>query len=169
MTGALRLAAAVSILVAAVPCGAATAKTPAASAPIAAATASAAAPAASAVAPSDFAGDLEPGRSYLGDFIYDANALRIWRPVKDVQLPPNSAWTIDWVNLAKFPALAGTAARARPQRLRFKVLQIDVSSGHPTMPWTAVYRCEIEAIEKPPPLPPAAAKAPPGRSAKMAR
>jgi hypothetical protein len=166
MTIALRLAAAVSILLATSPCGAAAPKS-AASAPLPAA--ASAASAASAEAPTDFAGDLEPGRSYLGDFIYDANALRIWRPVKDVQLPPNSAWTIDWVNLAKFPALAGAAARARPQRLRFKVLQVDVSSGHPTMPWTAVYRCQIEAVEKPPPLPPPPAKAPPGRSAKMAR
>ena len=116
-----------------------------------------------------FAGDLEPGRSYLGDFIYDANALRIWRPVKDVQLPPNSAWTIDWVNLAKFPALSGAAARARTQRLRFTVLKVDVSSGHPSMPWTVVYHCEVEAIEKPPPVAAPAAKAPPGRSAKMAR
>ena len=163
MTIALRLAAAVWVVMATAPSGAAAPKGEAASAPPAA---SAAAQAAAAI---EFIGDFEPGRSYVGDFVYDANALRVWRPVKDVQLAPNSAWTIDWVNLAKFPALASAATRARPQRLRFKVLQVDVSSGHPTMPWTAVYRCEIEAIEKPPPVPPPAAKAPPGRSAKMAR
>jgi len=167
MTIALRLAAAVSIamvmVMATAPSGAAAPKGEAASAPPAA---SAAAQAAAAI---EFIGDFEPGRSYVGDFVYDANALRVWRPVKDVQLAPNSAWTIDWVNLAKFPALASAATRARPQRLRFKVLQVDVSSGHPTMPWTAVYRCAIEAIEKPPPVPPSAGKAPPGRSAKMAR
>jgi hypothetical protein len=165
MTAALRLAAAVSILIASAPGGAATTK----SAPASAAAASAAAPAASAAAPTEFGGELEAGRSYVGNFIYDANALRIWRPVKDVQLAPNSAWTIDWVNLAKFPALSGAAARARPQRLRFTVLKVDVSSGHPSMPWTFVYHCEIEAIEKPPPVPTPAGKAPPGRSAKMAR
>jgi len=163
MTIALRLAAAVWVVMATAPSGAAAPKGEAASAPPAA---SAAAQAAAAI---EFIGDFEPGRSYVGDFVYDANALRVWRPVKDVQLAPNSAWTIDWVNLAKFPALASAATRARPQRLRFKVLQVDVSSGHPTMPWTAVYRCAIEAIEKPPPVPPSAGKAPPGRSAKMAR
>ena len=163
MTIALRLSAAVWVVMATAPSGAAAPKGEAASAPPAA---SAAAQAAAAI---EFIGDFEPGRSYVGDFVYDANALRVWRPVKDVQLAPNSAWTIDWVNLAKFPALASAATRARPQRLRFKVLQVDVSSGHPTMPWTAVYRCTIEAIEKPPPVPPSAGKAPPGRSAKMAR
>jgi len=163
MTIALRLSAAVWVVMATAPSGAAAPKGEAASAPPAA---SAAAQAAAAI---EFIGDFEPGRSYVGDFVYDANALRVWRPVKDVQLAPNSAWTIDWVNLAKFPALASAATRARPQRLRFKVLQVDVSSGHPTMPWTAVYRCAIEAIEKPPPVPPSAGKAPPGRSAKMAR
>jgi len=163
MTIALRLSAAVWVVMATAPSGAAAPKGEAASAPPAA---SAAAQAAAAI---EFIGDFEPGRSYVGDFVYDANALRVWRPIKDVQLAPNSAWTIDWVNLAKFPALASAATRARPQRLRFKVLQVDVSSGHPTMPWTAVYRCAIEAIEKPPPVPPSAGKAPPGRSAKMAR
>ncbi len=169
MTMALRLAAAVGVVIATAPCAAAAPKSEAASAPLAPVAASRAASAASADAASEFAGDFEPGRSYVGDFVYDPNALRIWRPVKEVHLAPNSAWTIDWVNLAKFPTLAGAATRARPQRLRFKVLQVDVSSGHPTMPWTAVYRCEIEAIEKPPPVPPSAGKAPPGRSAKMAR
>jgi len=154
MTVALRLAAAVSVLIAAAPCGAAAPKS-AASAPLAA---SAAAPAGSPADPSEFGGDLEPGRSYVGNFVYDANALRIWRPVKDIHLAPNSSWTIDWVNIAKFPALAAAPARARPQRLRFKVLRVDVSSGAPDMPWSAVYRCEIEAVEKPPPLPPPAGK-----------
>ena len=163
MTIALRLSAAVWVVMATAPSGAAAPKGEAASAPPAASAA------AQAAAPIEFIGDFEPGRSYVGDFVYDANALRVWRPVKDVQVAPNSAWTIDWVNLAKFPALASAATRARPQRLRFKVLQVDVSSGHPTMPWTAVYRCAIEAIEKPPPVPPSAGKAPPGRSAKMAR
>ena len=163
MTIALRLSAAVWVVMATAPSGAAAPRGEAASASPAA---SAAAQAAAAI---EFIGDFEPGRSYVGDFVYDADALRVWRPIKDVQLAPNSAWTIDWVNLAKFPALASAATRARPQRLRFKVLQVDVSSGHPTMPWTAVYRCAIEAIEKPPPVPPSAGKAPPGRSAKMAR
>ena len=169
MTGALRLAAAVSVVIATAPCGAAAPKSAAASAPLAAQARAQRQPRHRQRQRANSSATSSPAAAIVGDFVYDANALRIWRPVKDVQLAPNSAWTIDWVNLAKFPALASAATRARPQRLRFKVLQVDVSSGHPTMPWTAVYRCEIEAIEKPPPLPPPAAKAPPGRSAKMAR
>jgi hypothetical protein len=122
-------------------------------APPAAASAPRAAPATSA--PSEFAGRLDAGNSYVAEVYYDANALHIWRPAKDVQVAKNNAWTIDWVNLAAYPALRSASVRARPQRFRFKVLSAAVSSGSPKMPWTEVYRCEVLAVE-PVAVPPAA-------------
>jgi hypothetical protein len=143
MSGVRRGAAALCILAAIAANAAAAAKAvaPSAAPPVAASAASAA-----PSAPIEFSGELEAGRTYGADLAYDANALHIWRPVKDVQVTKNSAWTIEWVNLAKFPALASASVRAKPQRFRFKVLKADVSSGAPDMPWTIIYRCEILAV-----------------------
>jgi hypothetical protein len=120
--------------------GAAT-KGRAASAPAPAVAASAAA------APIEFAGQFEVDRTYVAEVAYDANALHVWRPVKDVQVVANTGWTVEWVNIAQFPALATPATRAKVQRFRFKVLKADVSSGSLTMPWTTFYRCELLAVE----------------------
>ncbi len=102
---------------------------------------------AAVAAPIEFAGTLESGKTYVAEVFFDNNALHIWRPAKDVQVPRNHAWTIDWTNLVKFPALKSAATRARPQRFQFKVAGVDVSSGSPMIPWTTVYRCEIIAFE----------------------
>ncbi|HEY4957707.1 MAG TPA: hypothetical protein VII31_07825 [Caldimonas sp.] len=113
-------------------------------APPAAASAASAAPTS---APSEFAGHFEAGHVYVAEVAYDANALRVWRPVKEVQVAPNSAWTVEWTNIAQFPALASASARAKRQRFRFKVLKAAVSSGAPTLPWTYVYSCELIAVD----------------------
>jgi hypothetical protein len=135
MSGAARLAAACLVLAFSSAACAATKARPAS------------APAAAASAPTEFGGQFEVDRIYVADVAYDANALHVWRPVKAVQVAPNTAWTVEWTNLAQFPALAGASARARPQRFRFKVLKAEVSSGSPAMPWTAIYRCELLAVE----------------------
>ncbi len=112
-----------------------------------------AAPAASATAatavaaPIEFEGTLESGKTYVGEVAFDNNALHIWRPVKDVKVPRQQAWTIDWSNLAKFPTLKTPATRARLQRFQFKVTGVDVSSGSPMIPWATVYHCEVLAVE----------------------
>jgi hypothetical protein len=154
MTGAWRPLAAAALALALAPLAAAATaatkgSTPAPRAAPASAVVAAVATSAAASAPAEFAGELAAGASYVGDFFYDANALRTWRPVKDVQVDKNSAWTIAWTNLAQFPALASATARAKPQQIRFTVLQVEVSSGAPTMPWSVVYRCEIQAVVKP--------------------
>ena len=98
-------------------------------------------------APVEFTGKLEAGKSFVAEVAFDNNALHIWRPVKDVQVPRQHAWTIDWTNLAAFPALKTQGTRAKPQRFQFKVTGVDVSSGSPTAPWTTIYRCELLAVE----------------------
>ena len=130
---------------------AAVAATPArtASAP---AVAKAAAPAAStapaaASAPVEFNGLLEAGTTYLAEMTYDTRALRTWRPVKEVRVAKNVAWTINWTNLDRFPQLKTAATQAKPQRFRFTVVKNDVVSGSPAMPWMSTYRCEILAVE----------------------
>ena len=130
---------------------AAVAATPArtASAP---AVAKAAAPAAStapaaASAPVEFNGLLEAGTTYLAEMTYDTRALRTWRPVKEVRVAKNVAWTIDWTNIDRFPQLKTAATQAKPQRFRFTVIKNDVVSGSPVMPWMSTYRCEILAVE----------------------
>ena len=103
--------------------------------------------AAPASPPVEFEGTLESGRTYVADVAWDNNALHIWRPLKDVKVPSQHAWTIAWTNLAKFPALKTPATRARPQRFTFTVSGVDMSSGSPSMPWTTVYRCEVLAVD----------------------
>jgi hypothetical protein len=98
-------------------------------------------------APIEFEGTLESGKTYVAEVFFDHNALRIWRPVKELQVPRGHAWTITWDRLEKFPALKTPAARARPQRFRFRVEGVDLSSGSPALPWTTVYRCEVMAVE----------------------
>ena len=71
------------------------------------------------------------------------SGVRSWK----CKVPRQHAWTIDWTNLARFPALKTAAARARPQRFRFTVTGVDVSSGSPMIPWTTIYRCEVLAVE----------------------
>ena len=111
-----------------------------------------------AAAPVEFDGTLESGRSYVGEFAWDGNALHVWRPVKDVKVPRDHAWNLDWTNLAKFPALQSAAVRARPQRFRWAVSSVDVSSGGPGMPWTTIYRCELLGVEPVPGAAPARRK-----------
>jgi len=130
---------------------AAVAATPArtASAPAvdkAAAPAASTAPAA-ASAPVEFNGLLEAGTTYLAEMTYDTRALRTWRPVKEVRVAKNVAWTIDWTNIDRFPQLKTAATQAKPQRFRFTVIKNDVVSGSPVMPWMSTYRCEILAVE----------------------
>jgi hypothetical protein len=102
---------------------------------------------AAAVKPIDFAGSLEPGMAYVGELVYDANALRTWRPAKDVVVPPNSTWTIRWKNLEQFAVLKTASARARPQRAVFRVLSADIHSGSPRQPWTVTYQGELVSVE----------------------
>jgi hypothetical protein len=130
---------------------AAVAATPArtASAPAvdkAAAPAASTAPAA-ASAPVEFNGLLEAGTTYLAEMTYDTRALRTWRPVKEVRVAKNVAWTIDWTNIDRFPQLKTVATQAKPQRFRFTVVKNDIVSGSPVMPWMSTYRCEILAVE----------------------
>jgi len=130
---------------------AAVAATPArtASAPAAAKTAAPAASTAPAAAsaPVEFNGLLEAGTTYLAEMTYDTRALRTWRPVKEVRVAKNVAWTIDWTNIDRFPQLKTAATQAKPQRFRFTVIKNDVVSGSPVMPWMSTYRCEILAVE----------------------
>ena len=51
--------------------------------------------------------------TYVAEVFYDARALRTWRPVKDVHVGKNVAWTIAWTNLDQFPALKTAATQAR--------------------------------------------------------
>jgi hypothetical protein len=115
-------------------------------------------PSAAAAAPIEFIGTLESGKTYVAEVFFDNNALHIWRPAKDVQVPRQNAWIIDWMNLAKFPALKTAATRSRPQRFQFKVESVDVSSGSPALPWTTVYHCAVLAVE-----PASGTPAPPAR------
>lgn len=121
--------------------------------------ASAPAPSAAASAPVEFNGILEAGTTYVGEMAYDARALKIWRPVKEVRVAKNVAWTIAWANIDQFPQLKNPATQARPQRFRFRVIKNDVVSGSSAMPWMSTYQCEILAVESI--AAPAAAKAPP--------
>ena len=148
MSGGVRCAVGACLAALSLAAGAATpART--ASAPAAA---KAAAPAtstapASASAPVEFNGLLEAGTTYLAEMTYDTRALRTWRPVKEVRVAKNVAWTIDWTNLDRFPQLKTAATQAKPQRFRFTVVKNDVVSGSPAMPWMSTYRCEILAVE----------------------
>jgi hypothetical protein len=112
-----------------------------------AATASAAASASAAAIPIEFDGTLESGRTYVAEVAWDNNALHIWRPVKDVKVPRQHAWSIDWTNLAQFTSLKSPATRAKPQRFHFRVTGVDVSSGSPAMAWTTIYHCEVLAVD----------------------
>ena len=106
------------------------------------------APAAAATAaPVEFEGTLESGKTYVAEVAWDNNALHIWRPLLDVKVPRQHAWTIDWAHLDRFPVLKTAAARTRPQRFRFTVTGVDVSSGSPTNPWTTIYHCDVLAVE----------------------
>jgi len=114
------------------------------------ANAAAPAPAASATAasaPVEFVGLLETGTTYVAEMAYDARALRIWRPVREVRVAKDIAWTIDWTNIDRFPQLKSPATQAKPQRFRFNVVKNDIVSGSPAMPWMSTYRCEILAVE----------------------
>ena len=141
--------------------GAAAATTPArtASAPTrgaAPAPAASAAPASEAV---EFTGTLSTGTTYVGDMAYDARALKIWRPLREVKVAKNVAWSIEWANIDKFPDLSTPEGRARPHRFRFRVVKTDSSSGSPNLPWMTTYHCEILAAE------PVGAAAPPPKPA----
>jgi hypothetical protein len=145
MSGAIRFAVGAGLTALALVAGAATpART--ASAP-ARATAAAASAAPAASAPVEFSGLLEAGATYSAEMVYDARALRTWRPAKEVRVAKNVAWTIDWTNLDRFPQLKTAATQARPQRFRFSVVKNDVISGSPSTPWMSTYRCEILAVE----------------------
>ena len=148
MRGGLRCAVGVCLAALSMVAGAAT---PARTASAPARTTAAAAPAASAApapsAPVEFNGLLEAGTTYVAEMAYDPRALRIWRPVKEVRVAKNVAWTIDWTNLDRFPQLKTAATQAKPQRFRFTVIKNDVVSGSPVMPWMSTYRCEILAVE----------------------
>ena len=128
----------------------ATGKVTGTAAPSASAAASAA-----AAAPVEFSGTFATGTTYVADRFFDARVLKTWRPVKDVQPGDNVAWTVRWDNLEQFPALKSTAAQARTQRFRFRVVKADIISGSPKMPWMATYHCEILGAE-PVAAPPAA-------------
>jgi hypothetical protein len=125
---------------------------------VASASAAASKASAAAAVPVEFAGVLESGRTYVAEVYFDNNALHIWRPAKDVQVPRGHAWIIDWMNLAKFPVLKAAAARSRPQRFQFKVEGVDVSSGSPMLPWNTVYHCAVLAVEAVPATPAAPAR-----------
>ena len=125
------------------------------SAPAAATTRPAAAPAPAASAATEFSGPIVTGVTYVADMFFDARALHIWRPTRDVLPGKDVAWTIAWTNLDQFPALKTAATQSRPQRFRFRVVKTDMLSGSPQLPWMATYRCEVLAVE---PLPVAASK-----------
>jgi hypothetical protein len=119
------------------------------------------APAASAASAAvEFNGLLEAGTTYVAEMAYDSRALRTWRPVKEVRVAKNIAWTIDWTNIDRFPQLKTAATQARPQRFRFTVVKNDIVSGSPAMPWMSTYRCEILAVE---PVAAAGASTPPSK------
>ena len=146
MSGGARLAVGVCLAALSIAAGAATpART--ASAPANAKASAPAASTAAASAPVEFNGLLEAGTTYLAEMTYDTRALRTWRPVKEVRVAKNVAWTIDWTNLDRFPQLKTAATQAKPQRFRFTVIKNDVVSGSPVMPWMSTYRCEILAVE----------------------
>ena len=115
-------------------------------APAAATTASVATPA-PAAAPVEFNGTFVAGTTYVAEMFYDARVLKTWRPVKDVQPGPNTAWTVAWSNLDQFPALKNSSAQSKHQRFRFRVTKADVLSGSPQLPWMATYRCEVLAVD----------------------
>jgi hypothetical protein len=150
MSGGVRCAVGACLAALSLAAGAATpartASAPAHANAVAPAAAASAAPAAAA-APVEFNGLLEPGTTYLAEMVYDPRALRIWRPVKEVRVAKNVAWTIDWTNIDRFPQLKTAATQAKPQRFRFTVVKNDVVSGSPVMPWMSTYRCEILAVE----------------------
>ena len=128
----------------------ATGSTRTASAPArasAVATTAAASAAAAPVAAVEFNGLLEAGTTYVAEMAYDPRALRIWRPVKEVSVAKNVAWTIDWINIDRFPHLKIAATQAKPQRFSFTVVKNDIVSGSPALPWMSTYRCEILAVE----------------------
>jgi hypothetical protein len=123
--------------------------------------AAAPAPAASAASAAvEFNGLLEAGTTYVAEMAYDSRALRTWRPVKEVRVAKNIAWTIDWTNIDRFPQLKTAATQAKPQRFRFTVVKNDIVSGSPAMPWMSTYRCEIHAVE---PVAAAGASTPPAK------
>jgi len=145
MSGRVRLAVGACLVALSMAAGAAT-PARSASAP-ARATAAASAASATASAPVEFTGLLEAGTTYIAEVAYDSRALRTWRPVKEVRVAKNVAWTIDWTNIDRFPQLKTAATQAKPQRFRFTVVKNDVVSGSPAMPWMSTYRCEILAVE----------------------
>ena len=142
MSGRVRLAVGACLAALSMAAGAAT---PARSASAPARATAAASETASA--PVEFTGLLEAGTTYIAEVAYDSRALRTWRPVKEVRVAKNVAWTIDWTNLDRFPQLKTAATQAKPQRFRFTVVKNDVVSGSPAMPWMSTYRCEILAVE----------------------
>lgn len=150
MSGARRLALVLGLAAIALAAEAAT-PTRAASTPARAAAAALppASPASTAAASAavEFEGLLEAGTTYVAEMAYDSRALRIWRPVREVRVAKNVAWTIDWTNIDRFPQLKNPATQARPQRFRFLVAKNDLVSGSPAIPWTSTYRCEILAVE----------------------
>jgi hypothetical protein len=161
MTGGARFAAGACLAALAIAADAATpartASAPARANPASAAPSASAAPVA-ASAPVEFTGLLEAGTTYVAEMAYDARALRTWRPVKEVRVAKNVAWTIEWTNIDRFPQLKTAATQAKPQRFRFTVVKNDVVSGSPVMPWMSTYRCEILAVE---PVAAAGASTPP--------
>jgi len=142
MSGGVRLAVGACLAALSMAAGAAT---PARSASAPARATAAASETASA--PVEFTGLLEAGTTYIAEVAYDSRALRTWRPVKEVRVAKNVAWTIDWTNIDRFPQLKTAATQAKPQRFRFTVVKNDVVSGSPAMPWMSTYRCEILAVE----------------------
>ena len=149
MSGGARLAVGACLAALSMAAGAATpARTASAPARANAATTPAASAAPTvASAPVEFSGLLEAGTTYVAEMAYDSRALRTWRPVKEVRVAKNVAWTIDWINIDRFPQLKTAATQAKPQRFRFTVIKNDVVSGSPVMPWMSTYRCEILAVE----------------------
>ena len=142
MSGRVRLAVGACLVALSMAAGAAT---PARSASAPARATAAASETASA--PVEFTGLLEAGTTYIAEVAYDSRALRTWRPVKEVRVAKNVAWTIDWTNIDRFPQLKTVATQAKPQRFRFTVVKNDIVSGSPVMPWMSTYRCEILAVE----------------------
>ena len=142
MSGRVRLAVGACLAALSMAAGAAT---PARSASAPARATAAASETASA--PVEFTGLLEAGTTYIAEVAYDSRALRTWRPVKEVRVAKNVAWTIDWTNIDRFPQLKTAATQAKPQRFRFTVVKNDVVSGSPAMPWMSTYHCEILAVE----------------------